>query len=90
LGGDYGADDCSVVYENNAAINVYGGALIYRNVFPDSWHMSGYASLLRIQPGAMLMLDESMTLGPGTLMLSRQAKFQVAPGAQLIGSIGNF
>jgi hypothetical protein len=90
LGGDYGVDDCVVAYENDAAVNVYGGALIYRNMFPDSWQMSGYASLLRIQPGAMLMLDESMTLGVGSLMLSRQAKFQVAPGAQLIGSQGTF
>ena len=90
FGNNNSPDDCIIDFDRDALLNIYGGALLYRNMFLGSWQMNGYASMLRIQPGAMLMLDQSLNVGEGRVMLSNSANFQLAPGAQLIGSLGYF
>jgi len=86
IGDNISNDDFTVDIAAGAVIDLEQGVMTYRNVQSSFWNMFTNSSILRLEAGTQLQLDQTLDLGNGRLQFSRNALLSIAPGKTIIGS----
>lgn len=87
LGDGDSLNDMACEILSGASLHVQSGAFIYNNSKPDLLTMLRGSSRLYFHAGTRLTVMETLNCGAGALYLSNQAKIDIKPGKELLGSI---
>lgn len=87
LGDNDGIHDAKLLVRQGAKLSQNNGYLIYRNTNRLSLEMQNVWSRIRINPDAILFLEQSLPIDPGVLELSSYSVLLRAEGATIDGSV---
>ena len=80
-------NDCNVIFNAGAFLDIVQGRLVYRNVNNAMWNMVNEICTVQIESGTSLVLEQTLDLSRGRLNLSGAASLVKVPGADFIGSV---
>jgi len=83
-------DDVTVDILAGAVLDLEQGVMTYRNVQSSLWNMVSNSSILRLEAGTQLQLDQTLNVGVGLLQFSSNALLTNAAGKTIIGSTSIF
>lgn len=90
FGNNDGTNDSVIDIAPGAKLILENGYLIYRDTVPTSLIMENTLSALRINPGGILRLEQSLPLDPGVLQLSSSSALERLDGISVNGSVDFF
>jgi hypothetical protein len=90
LGADNVDLDCAVRFLPGATFELLHGMLWYKNVNAYSWHMPTVNSMMQLDVGTMLKLDQPLNLDKGCLRMSSQAGLRQNNGSMVTGFMDCF
>jgi hypothetical protein len=86
IGNGNSEQDCSLTLSSGARLVVKNGLITFKNQ-PSSLKMENSLSTIIFYPFTTLILDESINLGKGQLVLDKNASVQRKNGSEIVGSV---
>ncbi|MCA9770217.1 hypothetical protein KC460_02495 [Candidatus Dependentiae bacterium] len=80
-------EDCTCTIASGALLLLKKGILNYNNISADSWRMVSSGSVLKLGSAAELCLLQSLDLGLGMAILSKNAILRRMAGRELLGGV---
>lgn len=90
IGNNVSEDDFIVNITSSSVVDVLNGSLVYQNVNSSSLNMSTVNSVIRMEPGSELNLNQNMPVGRGRVQVSSGTLLTFAPETTIVGSMEFF